>query len=194
MCPIVRFRAAKYVQLFGRCFWLADGLEPANIAVMPASSKANDVLETERLRLEPLARCHAVPLFEALGDARIYRFIPEDPPGEHSKLEERYGFLEARRSPDGTQRWLNWAVRLRAEQERHGSPEVDLIGRGPLSRSAGHGLEAGCLDDPGHQRVVGHRHDQDLRRLDQLAESRGVLDGGLPVMWRALVARPLSVL
>jgi hypothetical protein len=55
--------------------------------------------------------------------------------------------------------------------------------------AAGHGLETGGLDDPGDQGVVGHGHDQDLRRLDQLAESRGGLDGGLPVMWRALVAR-----
>ena len=82
---------------------------------MSASPKADDVLETPRLRLEPIARHHAAPLFAALGDATIYRFMPEDPPGDLSKLEERYEFLEARRSPDGTQGWLNWAVRLRSE-------------------------------------------------------------------------------
>ena len=38
------------------------------------------VLETERLRLEPLLRCHAAILFPLLQDEHIYRYVPQDPP------------------------------------------------------------------------------------------------------------------
>jgi [ribosomal protein S5]-alanine N-acetyltransferase len=68
-------------------------------------------LETPRLILEPLVSAHAAKLFEPLQDARIYVYESLTPPESAKMLEARYALLAARRSPDGSQIWLNWAVR-----------------------------------------------------------------------------------
>src|SRR5215211_8889952 len=70
-------------------------------------------LETERLLLEPLLPEHAPLLFEGLADERLYRFIPTDAPESAEALEGRYRKLSTRRSPDGSEIWLNFAMRLR---------------------------------------------------------------------------------
>jgi [ribosomal protein S5]-alanine N-acetyltransferase len=70
-------------------------------------------LETERLLLEPLLPQHATLLFEGLADARLYRFIPRNPPESVEALETRYRKLSSRRSADGSEAWLNFAMRLR---------------------------------------------------------------------------------
>jgi RimJ/RimL family protein N-acetyltransferase len=72
----------------------------------------NPVRTTERLRIEPLLRQHAALLYPVLQDDRIYTFIPQEPPGSVEELERRYERLEGRRSPDGLEAWLNWAVRF----------------------------------------------------------------------------------
>ncbi len=81
----------------------------ANIPVEEAT------LETERLLLEPLMPEHATLLFEGLADERLYRFIPTDAPESAEALETRYRKLSSRRSPDGAEVWLNFAMRLREE-------------------------------------------------------------------------------
>ena len=73
------------------------------------------IVESKRLTLEPLTRKHAEPLFRALRQKEIYRFIPQDPPASVDELVKRYQFLEARKSPDGAEHWLNWAVRLKSD-------------------------------------------------------------------------------
>jgi [ribosomal protein S5]-alanine N-acetyltransferase len=70
-------------------------------------------LLTERLSLEPLMPEHAVRLFEGLADERLYRFIPTNPPESVEALETRYRKLSSRRSPDASELWLNFAMRLR---------------------------------------------------------------------------------
>ncbi|NRF66910.1 GNAT family N-acetyltransferase [Aquincola sp. S2] len=69
------------------------------------------VLSTPRLRMEPLRGAHAAELFPLLADPRLYHFIPQDPPATVAALEQRYARLERRSSDDGTQVWLNWALR-----------------------------------------------------------------------------------
>ncbi len=71
-------------------------------------------LETPRLRLEPLTPDHAAELYEPLQGRRLYDFIPQEPPPSQQALEERYRKLSTRRSPDGREAWLNWAMRERA--------------------------------------------------------------------------------
>src|SRR5262249_53207005 len=71
------------------------------------------VLETERLRLEPLTQDHASELFEPLRDKRLYRYYAGEPPASIAELQVRFSALESRRSPDGQQRWYNWVVRTR---------------------------------------------------------------------------------
>ncbi|WP_322054303.1 GNAT family N-acetyltransferase [Paraburkholderia bannensis] len=68
------------------------------------------ILSTARIRLEPLVAAHAATLFEGLIDPANYRYIPQEPPATVDDLTRRYRKLESRRSPDGTEAWLNWAL------------------------------------------------------------------------------------
>ena len=69
-------------------------------------------LGTPRLVLEPQMAAHADEMFIVLSDPAIYEF-ENAPPVSVEALRERYRALEARRSPDGRQLWLNWTVRLK---------------------------------------------------------------------------------
>lgn len=61
--------------------------------------------------LEPQTVSHAREMFGVLSDPAIYEFENE-PPASEAWLVERYAALERRASKDGSQRWLNWVVRL----------------------------------------------------------------------------------
>ncbi len=78
------------------------------------------VLRTTRLSLEPLEVRHAGPLFALLSAPEIYEHLDEDPPADVRALEDRYRRLESRRSPDGSQEWLNWALRVEETGEYAG--------------------------------------------------------------------------
>jgi [ribosomal protein S5]-alanine N-acetyltransferase len=82
--------------------------------------KPETTLETPRLLLEPLQVPHAPALYEPLQASAIYHYIPEDPPASLEALVARYERLAARKSPDGREAWLNWAVRERGEGEYMG--------------------------------------------------------------------------
>ena len=69
------------------------------------------VLTAPGLTLEPQFSAHAPAMFEVLGDPAIYEYENE-PPTSVAALRKRFERLESRRSPDGTQQWLNWVVRL----------------------------------------------------------------------------------
>jgi [ribosomal protein S5]-alanine N-acetyltransferase len=92
------------------------------LAGTPAEMKT---LETERLLLEPLLPEHATLLFEGLADERLYRFIPSNPPESVEALETRYRKLSSRRSPGGSEIWLNFAMRLREQGAR---PKATYVG------------------------------------------------------------------
>ena len=66
---------------------------------------------TKRLELELLTPEHAKALFCGLSDERLYTFIDAKPPVSLAALRQRYETLATRRSPDGLETWLNWAVR-----------------------------------------------------------------------------------
>jgi [ribosomal protein S5]-alanine N-acetyltransferase len=92
------------------------------LAGTPAEMKT---LETERLLLELLLPEHATLLFEGLADERLYRFIPSNPPESVEALETRYRKLSSRRSPGGSETWLNFAMRLCEEGAR---PKATYVG------------------------------------------------------------------
>ena len=69
-------------------------------------------LRSATLTLEPLLESHADAMFEVLSSPEMYAYMPGKPPDSVAALRERYRRLESRRSPDGTQQWLNWIVRL----------------------------------------------------------------------------------
>ena len=67
-------------------------------------------LSTPRLVLEPLLPSHARQLFPHLHDDRLYRYHTGRP-ANVEELEQRFQKWVTRKSPDGTQTWLNYAVR-----------------------------------------------------------------------------------
>jgi RimJ/RimL family protein N-acetyltransferase len=83
--------------------WQGEALERA----------LHDTLMTPRLALEPLAEQHADELWLPVTDARLYEYVPQDPPVSMAALRERLSLLAARRSPQGDQLWLNWVMRER---------------------------------------------------------------------------------
>jgi len=93
---------------------------------MQASSPPARVLETSRLVLEPQTAAHAEEMYAVLTDPAIYEFENE-PPASVEALRERYRKLETRRSPDGTQRWLNWIVRLRGNGHAIGYVQATVL-------------------------------------------------------------------
>jgi RimJ/RimL family protein N-acetyltransferase len=62
-------------------------------------------------QLEPLLASHAAEMFTVLSDPAIYEF-ENAPPQSISWLHDRYAKLESRASPDGSEKWLNWVVRM----------------------------------------------------------------------------------
>jgi len=68
-------------------------------------------MRTRRLNIEPLVESHARKLFHALQDLRLYRFYAGRPPATIDELERRYAGWAKRISPDGSQIWLNYALR-----------------------------------------------------------------------------------
>jgi RimJ/RimL family protein N-acetyltransferase len=68
-------------------------------------------LDADICTLEPQVEAHAVEMFAVLCDPAIYEFEGEPPPSVEA-LAAAYRRKESRRSPDGSQVWLNWVVRL----------------------------------------------------------------------------------
>lgn len=63
------------------------------------------------MKLELQVASHAAEMFRVLCDPVLYEHENEPPPSPQW-LRARYERLESRRSPDGTQQWLNWVIRL----------------------------------------------------------------------------------
>jgi ribosomal-protein-alanine N-acetyltransferase len=70
------------------------------------------MIATARLCLEELQPHHAAHLFDGLSNPRLYEFVDDQPPPTEEWLRSRYERLSTRRSPDGHERWLNWAIRI----------------------------------------------------------------------------------
>lgn len=68
-------------------------------------------IRTNRCILEPQVAAHATAMFKVLSDPAIYEF-EGIPPSSVEELAADYRRKEARTSPDGHQKWLNWVVRL----------------------------------------------------------------------------------
>jgi RimJ/RimL family protein N-acetyltransferase len=73
---------------------------------------AAGLLETPRLRLEPMTVAHADDLHPVLADPALYRFTGGEPPTPDEQ-RARSARQAVGASPDGTQGWLIWVLRLR---------------------------------------------------------------------------------
>ncbi len=67
-------------------------------------------LSSRRLWLEPLRPEHADEMAPLLDDVALHTFIGGEP-ATREELRDRYARLAVGRSPDGSQRWLNWIIR-----------------------------------------------------------------------------------
>jgi [ribosomal protein S5]-alanine N-acetyltransferase len=86
---------------------------------------SQQALHTALLRMEPMQAHHAQAMFEVFSDPAIYRYLDERAPSDVDAVRQRLQRMEARRSPDGAEQWLNWAVMLL--DAKHGAPQA--IGR-----------------------------------------------------------------
>ncbi len=77
------------------------------------------VLTTARLVLEPLTVAAAGEMVAVLADPELYGHTGGEPPSL-ATLAERYGRQVTGASADGTERWLNWIVRVRGSGEAVG--------------------------------------------------------------------------
>ncbi len=67
-------------------------------------------LAAGELVLEPLVAAHAEVMFEILSEPELYLYLDYPPPPSVEHLRGVYERIEARKSPDGSQLWLNWLV------------------------------------------------------------------------------------
>jgi ribosomal-protein-alanine N-acetyltransferase len=67
-------------------------------------------LHTARLILEPVTEAHAEDLCLLMREPELHRFVPFEPPSL-GQQKERCARWVKRRSPDGTELWLNWMAR-----------------------------------------------------------------------------------
>jgi [ribosomal protein S5]-alanine N-acetyltransferase len=65
-----------------------------------------------RLKLLAYNEALAEALFATLQDPALYEYISDTPPTDFEAHRARCKRLEHTYSPDGTQRWLNWAIEL----------------------------------------------------------------------------------
>ncbi len=65
--------------------------------------------------MEALTAAHAEAMFPVLSDPALYTYLDDAPPISVDDLRAVYRRREAGRSPDGTERWFNWMLRLPEE-------------------------------------------------------------------------------
>jgi RimJ/RimL family protein N-acetyltransferase len=84
-----------------------------------------DLIESERLILEPLRVSHADEMAAALSDTGLHTFIGGRP-ATLEELRDRYAAQVIGQSPDGRQGWLNWILRHRHTGEPVGTVQATL--------------------------------------------------------------------
>lgn len=160
--------------------------------------------DSERLALEPLRAGHAGEMASLLDDIDLHTFVGGEPETEE-QLRARYLRQSAGRSPDGSQRWLNWVVRDRTTGRAVGTTQATVgvqSGRlvaevawviGSRYQRRGYAKEAAqamarWLRAQGVQTLVAHVHPGHVAsigvaRAIGLARTGEVVDG--EVCWRS---------
>jgi RimJ/RimL family protein N-acetyltransferase len=86
-------------------------------------------LTTAHLILEPSTARDASELFDVLNDTRLYTYTG-GAPQTLEDLRTRYLRLETQRSPDGSEAWLNWTIRLQATRRAIGTLQATVTSEG----------------------------------------------------------------
>jgi RimJ/RimL family protein N-acetyltransferase len=159
------------------------------------------LLATQRLDLEPLRVGHADEMAAVLADVRLHAFIGGSPP-DAAQLREQYRRQVVGRSPDGTQRWLNWIVRRREDGAALGYVQATITHAsaaevawvvGTAHQGAGYAREAAramvaWLREQGVKELLAYIHpgngaSETVARAVGLAPTDTVVDG--EVCWRS---------
>jgi len=137
--------------------------------------------------LEPQTASHAEEMFGVLSDPAIYEY-ENAPPRSLEWLRKRFAKLETRRSPDGTEHWLNWVIRIPTSEligyvqatvhpDGHAAIAYELAsrfwGRG-LARAAVEAMVSALEEDYGVRRlsaVFKRRNHRSQRLLERLGFS-----------------------
>lgn len=101
----------------------------------------NPPLSTSRLSLEPLVAAHADALFPVLAHPDTQRWIPAPKARTAEALRARWHDLEGRRSPDGAEAQLAWAVRRRDDGVYVGKLDANVAvaaGAGEVATNVGY--------------------------------------------------------
>ena len=69
--------------------------------------------KSKRLIFESLIGSHSNDLFTIMNNQKIYKYVDESPYTNKDKLLKRYDFLSKGASPGSNQEWLNWAIKLK---------------------------------------------------------------------------------
>ena len=160
-------------------------------------------LTGKRVDLEPLRIEHADEMGPLLDDPELHSFIGGRPPTPE-ELRDRYERQVLGRSPDGSQRWLNWVVRRRDNGQAVGTVQATVSDQDGkmtaeiawviVTSQQGHGyareaaqVMTGWLWDQGAEVVIAHVHPQHaasmaVARAVGLTPTDAVLDG--EVRWQ----------
>jgi len=103
-------------------------LDDASIRCVLPDLPADDEMRcvTERLELIALTTDDAIDLFPVLDDPALGRWTGEAPPTDAGALRTIYEMWASRRSPDGSELWLNWVVRHRDDGRAVGHLQVTV--------------------------------------------------------------------
>ncbi len=162
-------------------------------------------LTADGVTLEPLRADHAAEMVSVLADESIYEFIGGEPPTLES-LQARYEIQSRGESPDGSQSWLNWIIRIidtaeaagyaqatvSDDEDGHWVAEIAWVVAPPFQRRrvATTAALAVCrfLGEQGVERVTAHVHpdhaaSQGVARAIGLHPTSDIVDG--EVRWLA---------
>jgi ribosomal-protein-alanine N-acetyltransferase len=73
-------------------------------------------ISTSRMILEPIIESQAYEMWQLFNDSELHHFVPYEPLTQE-KQRERCARWSTRCSPDGSERWLNWAGRHKETKE-----------------------------------------------------------------------------
>jgi RimJ/RimL family protein N-acetyltransferase len=122
------------------------------------------IVAGEGITLEEQIASHAAELYAVISDPSLYEFIDNKEPASEDALRKRLARLESRKSPDGTEHWLNWIVRNSAGE---------LVGYVQATVTPDHSAEIAYVLGRAHWRK-GYAHAACAAMIGELHQSYGV--------------------
>ena len=116
---------------------------------------ADWTLVTERLELAPMADGDSDALFALLKHPEIHIFTGGRPPASADGVRATIRRRESRHSPEGDELWLNWTLRLKADQSVVGYVQAGVkTGRADMAWVIGVPFQSRGFASEASQRVL----------------------------------------